>query len=56
MALGIKNWVRISIGTDESVIEEIFDRIKGFYDRHAISKEAVKLNGHIINHRVVSVL
>ncbi|CAE6007490.1 unnamed protein product [Arabidopsis arenosa] len=56
VALGAENWVRISIGTDESVVEEIFDRLKGFYDRHAISKEAIKLNGHAINQIVVSVV
>ncbi|CAH8263453.1 unnamed protein product [Arabidopsis lyrata] len=56
VALGVENWVRISIGTDESVVEEIFDRLKGFYDRHAISKEAIKLNGHAINQIVVSVI
>ncbi|CAN6900043.1 probable aminotransferase TAT3 [Brassica napus] len=38
VALGADNWVRISIGTDASVLDEIFDRIKTFYDRHAIRK------------------
>lgn len=36
VALGADNWVRISIGTGASVLDEIFDRIKTFCDRHAI--------------------
>ncbi|CAH2061149.1 unnamed protein product [Thlaspi arvense] len=56
VALGAENWVRISIGTDESVIEEIFDRLKSFYGRHAFSKDPIKLNGHTVNQRVATVI
>ncbi|CAH2061155.1 unnamed protein product [Thlaspi arvense] len=56
VALGAKNWVRISIGTEESELEEIFDRLKSFYGRHAISKHSTKLNGYANNQRVVSVI
>ncbi|ESQ46504.1 hypothetical protein EUTSA_v10000170mg [Eutrema salsugineum] len=42
VAIGAENWVRISIGTEESELEEVFDRLKSFYGRHAApSKEAV---------------
>ncbi|ESQ46510.1 hypothetical protein EUTSA_v10000548mg [Eutrema salsugineum] len=44
VALGADNWVRISIGTDALVLEEIFDRLKRFYNRHAISKEVKNLS------------
>ncbi|CAH8322101.1 unnamed protein product [Eruca vesicaria subsp. sativa] len=56
VALGAKNWVRISIGAEESVLDEIFDRLKSFYIRHAISKEAIKFDGDTINLMVVSVI
>ncbi|KAG2331821.1 hypothetical protein Bca4012_018693 [Brassica carinata] len=57
VALGAKNWVRISIGTEESELQETYDRLKSFYDRHAISKEAIKPNGHpTVNQRVVAVI
>ncbi|KFK32606.1 hypothetical protein AALP_AA6G265900 [Arabis alpina] len=56
VALGAENWVRISIGTGESVVEEIFNRLKSFYGRHAISKKDIKVNGDVINQNVVSVV
>ncbi|CAH2061151.1 unnamed protein product [Thlaspi arvense] len=55
VALGAKNWVRISIGTEESELEEIFERLKGFHARHAISKQAIEVNSHTINQKFVSV-
>ncbi|KAJ4900098.1 putative aminotransferase TAT3 [Raphanus sativus] len=58
VAFGSNNWVRISIGTEESELEETYDRLKSFYGRHAISKESIKPNGHktVVNQRVVSVI
>ncbi|CAN8284194.1 unnamed protein product [Cochlearia groenlandica] len=46
VALGVENWLRISIGAEESEIEEIFDRIKSFCGRHAIFKEDIKFDGN----------
>ncbi|XP_056863904.1 probable aminotransferase TAT3 [Raphanus sativus] len=57
VAFGSKNWVRISIGTEESELEETYDRLKSFYGRHAISKESIKPNGHkTVNQRIVAVI
>lgn len=38
MVLGVDNWVRILIGIDVLVLDEIFDRIKIFYDCYVIRK------------------
>ncbi|EOA19176.1 hypothetical protein CARUB_v10007855mg [Capsella rubella] len=32
--LGLKNWVRFSIGVERSMLEDAFVRLKGFYARH----------------------
>ncbi|KAF8107191.1 hypothetical protein N665_0125s0019 [Sinapis alba] len=57
VALGTKNWVRISIGTEESELMETYDRLKSFYGRHAISKETIKPNGDTtVNQKVVAVI
>ncbi|CAA7050144.1 unnamed protein product [Microthlaspi erraticum] len=36
--LGLKNWVRFSIGVERSMIEEAFVRLKGFFARHIKSQ------------------
>lgn len=56
VALGAKNWVRISIGTEESELAETFDRLKSFYSRHAISKETIKSHVDTVNQIVVAVV
>ncbi|KAG7541149.1 Pyridoxal phosphate-dependent transferase [Arabidopsis thaliana x Arabidopsis arenosa] len=33
--LGLKNWVRFSIGVERSMLEDAFKRLKGFFARHS---------------------
>lgn len=37
-ALGKKNWVRISIGVERSMLEDAFARLKSFVARHVKSQ------------------
>ena len=37
-ALGLKNWLRISLGVDRSVLEDGLERLKAYYDRHAAAR------------------
>ncbi|KAL0791244.1 hypothetical protein Bca101_007490 [Brassica carinata] len=41
--LALKNWVRHSIDMDTPTLEDAFDRLESFCDRHSISGELTKL-------------
>lgn len=53
VALGLKNWIRITIGVEAQMLEDALERLNGFCKRHLkkteTSFEALKLsdNGEI---------
>lgn len=34
MALGLKNWIRITIGVEAQMLEDALERLNGFCQRH----------------------
>ncbi|XP_010526505.1 PREDICTED: S-alkyl-thiohydroximate lyase SUR1-like [Tarenaya hassleriana] len=54
-ALGLKNWLRITIGVEAPMLEEALERLKGFCSRHAkkpeteASLQALKLTENGVN-------
>lgn len=39
IATGLKNWVRITFAAEPSSLEEAFERVKSFYQRHSNQQE-----------------
>lgn len=37
--MGLKNWMRITIGVEAHMLEDALDRLKGFCTRHAKKTE-----------------
>lgn len=40
MALGLKNWARITIGVEGQMLEDALERLSGFCKRHLKKTEA----------------
>lgn len=40
VALGLKNWIRITIGVEAQMLEDALERLNGFCKRHLKKTEA----------------